>query len=168
MADVALPIVGEKVVIRRLAEDDLNQMYDLESDPNVKRYLDGPVKLPREQWIAGMRSRLDDTLAVTTKASGDFAGRASLTATGLPLDSWEVRVVIASKYRGDYLGREVCQLLIGIAFDRLRSSSVVAVVHPDNARSLTLCKELGFTWDGTTDHERRVLKLPSEKRPKET
>jgi hypothetical protein len=82
--DFELPIIGQKVVIRKLSEDDLDEMYDLESDPCVKRYFDGPSKTPREQWIAGMRGQLNctSTLAVTEKSSGDFAGRAALKKSG--------------------------------------------------------------------------------------
>jgi RimJ/RimL family protein N-acetyltransferase len=176
--DFDLPIEGEKVVIRKLSEDDLDPMYDLESDPCVKRYLDDPVKKPREQWIAAMRDCLNSTsmLAVTCKASDDFAGRASLTRpielwhpalTAEALVSWqscrEVRAVIAKKYWGHHLGREVCQLLVDVAFDRLKSSSVVGLVHPGNKWSLKLCECLGFRQEKKKmDDGRIVCRLSNE------
>ena len=161
--DFELPIIGKKVIIRKLQVDDLDQMYDLESDPCTKRYLDGPVKHSREQWIAGMQRSLDSTstLAVTT-TSGAFAGRASLTRTGSSSDPWEVRAVISTKYRGDHLGREVCQLLIDLAFDQLNVPSVVAIVHRSNERSLKLCASLGFNREGVRDNDHDVFVFSRE------
>lgn len=160
LLDSELPIIGKKVVIRRLSEDDLGEMYDLESDPCVKRYLKGPVTKPREQWIAGMQGQLSSTstLAVTARPSGSFAGRASLTKSAYVDDSWEIQAVIATKYRGDHFGREACQLLIDVA-DRLEALPVIAFVHPDNMNSLKLCKLLGFCGEGGFGGKGDLFKL---------
>lgn len=168
--DSELPIIGKKVVIRRLSEDDLDPMYDLENDACAKRYLKCFEQRSREEWTALMRRTLDSTstLAVTTKETGDFAGRASLTQ---PLELWEpcaetldwleLSAVIATKYRGHYFGREACQLLIDVAFDQRKSSSVVGLVHPDNKRSLKLCECLGFRQEGKMSDGRVVFRLSS-------
>jgi [ribosomal protein S5]-alanine N-acetyltransferase len=158
--DFERPIIGEKVVIRRLSEDDLDPMYDLESDPYVKHYLDGPAKKPREQWIAAMRNCLNSTptLAVTEKSSGDFAGRAALKKSVYVESSWELEAVIAKRYWGRHFGREVCQLLIDFA-DRRELLPVIAFVHRCNMPSLKLCKRLGFCEEGKFDNKRDQLRL---------
>ncbi len=47
-------LVGKTVIMRSLSEDDLEQLYALETDELVKQYVGGPVKKRREEWIAGM------------------------------------------------------------------------------------------------------------------
>jgi hypothetical protein len=96
IAYLPTPIVGEKVTIRSLSEGDLDRLYALEIDEDVKRYVGGTVKGPREEWIAGMRRNLDLLLCVTVKATGDFAGRASLTQPGLPSEEAGLQVLRAN------------------------------------------------------------------------
>jgi [ribosomal protein S5]-alanine N-acetyltransferase len=157
-----LPIVGIKVLIRKLNEKDLESLYALEIDDHVKRYVGGPVTTPQQEWIEGMAGLCSTPnaalpLIVIYKVSGDFAGRASLSPVPLSR-SWEIQVLIAKKYWSQRLGREVTELLMGVAIDDLKASSVVAIVDPKNEASLTLAKDLGFTMsrrsnltDGTMD-----------------
>ena len=67
-----------------------------------------------------------------------------------------------TKYRGDHLGREVCQLLIDLAFDQLNVPSVVAIVHRSNERSLKLCASLGFNREGVRDNDHDVFVFSRE------
>jgi RimJ/RimL family protein N-acetyltransferase len=148
MVDFPLPIFGDQVIIRRLCEANLLDLYALETDPKVKRYLGGPVTRLRDEWVAGMRGNLDQSVAVIAKATQCFAGTASLTCPGLPLHESELRVLIARQYWGRRFGREVSRLLIEVAFGPFGACSLLAVVHPDNKASLDLCKELGFLYEG--------------------
>ncbi|MGA7453052.1 MAG: GNAT family N-acetyltransferase [Rhodoplanes sp.] len=167
-------LVGKTVIMRSLSEDDLEQLYALETDESVKQYVGGPVKKRREEWIAGMSRSLGQSrqpLCVTAKATGDFAGRASLSYPGLPLEESELQVLIARRYWRSGFGYEVSELLISTAFDRLGARSVVAVVHPENTASRKMCEKLGFVFDAIKrypagqerwDHEHHILKLPSK------
>ena len=77
---LSLPKIGSSVMLRCLQAEDLSEMYRIESDPDVKRYLNGPTRVPREEWIRGVESKLSrcQTLAVLAKDTGQFAGRAAL------------------------------------------------------------------------------------------
>jgi RimJ/RimL family protein N-acetyltransferase len=46
-------------------------------------------------------------------------------------------VLVAKKYWGQRLGREVTELLMGVAFRDLEAFSVAAIVDPSNEASLT-------------------------------
>ena len=92
--------------------EDLSEMYRIESDPDVKRYLNGPTRVPREEWIRGVESKLSrcQTLAVLAKDTGQFAIRAALDQY---LDSdyldaevtREIQVVISQDYRPTFRPR---------------------------------------------------------------
>jgi [ribosomal protein S5]-alanine N-acetyltransferase len=155
MIDSLLPITGTRVLIRKLNNEDLNQLYELESDQHVKHYVGGPVTRSRQEWIEGMAGLCSSPyaalpLVITCKATGNFAGRASLSLASLSLKDkkeqcWEIQVLIAKKYWGQRLGREVTELLMGVAFHDLEARSVAAIVDPSNEASLALVKDLGFT-----------------------
>ena len=96
---LALQLEGIHIQIRPLSNNDLRPLYDLETDEDVKRYVGGPVRTPRDEWIAAMSStlgRLQPTLAIAEKATGHFVGRASLSQNSS--DEWEVQVLIAKQY----------------------------------------------------------------------
>jgi ribosomal-protein-alanine N-acetyltransferase len=165
MAGLPLPIIGERVIVRSMSENDLPQFYALHADEAVKRYVGGSETRPREQWIAGMRKHLDQSLALTVKSTGDFVGSATLTLPGLPSSDSELRVLIARPYWGRCYGREVSRLLIKAAFEDLGACSVVAIVHPANRASLDLCEALGFRFveikqNGTWDKGHHRFELP--------
>ena len=126
-------------------------MYRIESDPDVKRYLNGPVRVPREEWIRGVKSNLfrHKTLAVLAKDTGQFAGRAALDPyrDSDYLDSEitrEIQVVISKNYWGRHFGREVSKILIAAAFDELGAEQVIGIVHPRNEFCLKLLHIFGF------------------------
>ncbi len=62
---------------------------------------------------------------------------------------FEIQVLLAKNYWGKHLGREATELLMDVAFNCIKASSVITIVHPENAASLALVEDLGFTRVGT-------------------
>jgi ribosomal-protein-alanine N-acetyltransferase len=130
-------------------------LYALDVDEEVKRYVGGPLTRPREEWMEGMRRLIANPeaaalpLVVISKATRGFAGRASLSPKDGERKCWEIQVLIARKYWGERLGREVVTLLMGVAFDDRKASSVIAVVDPNNTASRALVDALGFRYVST-------------------
>jgi RimJ/RimL family protein N-acetyltransferase len=163
MIDIPLPIIGKAILIREMRDQDIELLYDLETDNEVKRYVGGcTLSRPKHDWIVGMRQiRVTPTrsfrsldallpLIVTCKATGKFAGRAALGHYH-DIRRFEIQVIIAKQYWGKRLGKEAVELLMGVAFNNLNALSVVSVVHPENNQSLKLVIELGFTLSGTKE-----------------
>lgn len=161
MNDLALPIRGERVSIRRLDERDLENLYALETDPDVKRYVGGPVRRSRDEWLSLMRDKLGAetcAFAIALNEDGSFVGRASLgmscrattsSGSGYQIESEiEIQVLIARRFWGKGFGREVVSELIRAAFELQEVTSVIAVVHPENMASRKLMDDLGFQHDG--------------------
>ena len=61
MTCLLTPIVGKKVIIRSMSEGDLEQLYALETDEAVKRYVGGPVKKQRDGSLACVRASVNRT-----------------------------------------------------------------------------------------------------------
>jgi [ribosomal protein S5]-alanine N-acetyltransferase len=161
---LSLPKTGSNVIVRCLQAEDLSKMYRIESDPDVKRYLNGPTRVPCEEWVRVVESKLSryQTLAVLSKDIAQFAGRAALDfyCDKDYLDhevTREIQVVISKDYWGRHFGREVCKILIAAAFDELGAEQVIGIVHPQNENSLKLLHLYGFEQTG-------VISKPSSRR----
>lgn len=149
---LALQLEGQHIQIRPLANRDMGQLYELETDEDVKRYVGGPVRMPRDQWIAAMRSSLgplQPTLAVIENTTGHFAGRASLSQITSSPTEWEVQVLISKRYWHLKWGREVTRLLIEAAFEHLNASAIVAAFDPEHWASKKLCESFNFHYFST-------------------
>jgi [ribosomal protein S5]-alanine N-acetyltransferase len=157
---IKLPLTGEKVIIRKLYKKDVEELYTLESDKEVKRYVGGPVAKPREEWVEGMRQLIGNRQAVLPfsiihQGTNEFAGRTSLILKDFDAKCWEIQILIAKKYWGDRLGREVCKLLMTAAYDSLGAHSIMAVIDPNNAASRALVEAFGFINVGTNPRSER-------------
>jgi RimJ/RimL family protein N-acetyltransferase len=153
MIDFKLPIIGTKVLIRELNEKDLESLYPLEIDPDVKRYLKGPVNSLKEDWIkkAKQLCKTRKTLIVECKATGEFAGRAALWPYLAQITALEIQAVVAQKYWGQHFGSEIVELLMHTASDTIKASSVIVICDPEHKNALALADELGFIYHMTRE-----------------
>jgi RimJ/RimL family protein N-acetyltransferase len=81
--DIHVILETPRLVIRQFTEDDLDNLFDLNSDPEVMRYLTGGRPTPREEirdqiipFHLSVYQRLDrlGTWAAETAATGEFLG----------------------------------------------------------------------------------------------
>jgi len=145
-----LPIVRADLKVRHIYQKELPELYELEADPFLKKYVGGPIVKLREDWLSRANSLCssDITFAIEHIPSGKFAGRASLghfTRTQYPNRAHrEVQVILSRAFVGAGLGRDACILMCTLAFESFEASSVFAVVHHLHPRSANLVLELGF------------------------
>lgn len=149
MGKLLFPLTGSNILIRKLYKRDIPQLYDLETDPNVKRYVGGIVKRPKDEWVAGMRRQTPSSLPILHLAildihKTDFVGRATIYPKDLNDGSWEIQILIAKRYWGKRFGREVCELLMAALYRDLSAKAIIAVIDPDNKASRALVQSYGF------------------------
>jgi RimJ/RimL family protein N-acetyltransferase len=170
-----LPIHTKNLLIRCLEERDLEDLYALEADREVKRYVGGPVRRPMDEWTNCMRDRLGPencTLAIELIKNGSFVGRASIgtkTIVKAPPPTvdieCELQILVVRKYWGKHFGREVARSLIEACFALVDVSSIVAIVDPEHAASRKLMDIFGFQYvdqkssPGSWDDKHMVFRL---------
>jgi RimJ/RimL family protein N-acetyltransferase len=69
----------------------------------------------------------------------------------------EFEIIIAKKFWGRRLGREVATLMIPAAFNELNAKAVRAEVHPENKASLGLLDCFGFKYKCKATKEPMLL-----------
>jgi len=145
----------ERLILRRFTEADVDNLFDLDSDPEVMRYLNGGTPTPREvveteilpaflgyyEWGDGY-----GFWAAVEKSSDDFLGWFHLRPSkGARPDEPELGYRLRKATWGRGLGTEGARELIRKAFAELGASRVVASTYQDNLGSRRVMEKSGMT-----------------------
>jgi RimJ/RimL family protein N-acetyltransferase len=144
----------ERLVLRRFTEDDADNLYDLDSDPDVMRYLSGGAPTPRELIEADILPRFcsyDERFpafgfwAAIDKASGDFVGWFSFRPTG-EADPREVGLGFRLRKAawGQGYATEGVRALVRLGFTELGVERVMATTYEHNLASRRVMEKAGM------------------------
>lgn len=145
----------ERLILRRLTVDDVDNLWELDSDPAVMRYLNGGTPTPREviarELLPGFlrdyaRGDGYGFWAVVEKDSGRFLGWISLRPSedGAPGDA-----TLGYRLRRAAWGRgyatEAARALIDTGFADLGARRILATTYQDNLGSRRVMEKVGMT-----------------------
>ena len=145
----------ERLVLRRFTGDDGGNLYDLDSDPEVMRYLSGGTPTPREaieRDILPLFTRYDEHFpdfgfwAAIERASGMFLGWFSFR----PLVEGDSRqIALGFRLRqvawGQGYATEGAQALVHLGFTELGVERVTATTYEENLASRRVMEKAGMT-----------------------
>jgi RimJ/RimL family protein N-acetyltransferase len=141
-------IETERLILRPLGVDDLDDFLELHSQPTVVEFL-GPAapELARERLELCERTwaeRGHDLIAMIERSSGRFVGR-----TGLKywpeFNETEVGWVLNRAAWGHGYATEAAGAVIDWGFQTFPLPYITAMIRPDNGRSLGVARRLGLT-----------------------
>ncbi|WP_239396302.1 GNAT family N-acetyltransferase [Frankia sp. CiP3] len=150
----AIPtIVTERLTLRAIAPEDIDNYATMWADPEFMRYLGGPADRPATWrnmattlghwalWGYGLWS-------VVETATGELVGRAGLwNEPGWP--GVEAAWFIARPHWGRGFGPEAGRASLRFAFNRLAVDQVVSVIDADNTRSIRVAEKISETYHHT-------------------
>lgn len=146
------PIETERLVLRPHAAEDVDDLLEFHSDPDVVRYLPWPVR-DREMVVDVLRTMVlrsrpgaDDpvlSLAVQRAADARVIGEVLLMRTA-PGDQLELGYAFGRSSWGHGYAHEACAALLAYAFDSLDVHRVFARLDARNTGSARLLERLGF------------------------
>lgn len=145
----------ERLILRRLTLDDADNLFALDSGPEVMRFLNGGVPTPRDviqsQVLPGFLRSYDrvpgfGVWAAIEKASGDFLGWLSLRP---PEGGTADNVALGYRLRRAAWGRGVATegacALIRKAFTELGVRRIFATTYEHNVPSRRVLEKAGLT-----------------------
>ncbi len=145
----------ERVVLRRFTETDVDNLFELDSDPDVMRFLSGGPPTPRDvidhDILPGMlryyeRGDRYGYWAAIEKATGDFLGWFHFRPPeGANPDEAELGYRLRKTAWGKGYGTEVSRALISKGFTELGVRRVVASTYEDNIGSRRVKEKAGMT-----------------------
>ena len=145
----------ERLILRELLLTDAEEMFELDSDPEVHRYLgNNPVttveqivhviNFIRQQYIDNGIGRW----AVVDKKTNEFVGWAGLKLiteeTNSHKNYYDLGYRLKKKYWGLGIATEAAIASLDYAFDKLKTREVYAIANVENIGSNKVLKKLGF------------------------
>ncbi|MEM6293268.1 MAG: GNAT family N-acetyltransferase [Myxococcota bacterium] len=154
----------ERLHLRRLGAEHLDDLVDLDSDPAVMRFISGGDPTPRQTYV-------DDLLPRMTAFDEHPYGFAAAYEADTFVGWFHLRPSVADDavleigYRlrraawGRGLATEGSRALIAYAFETLDRTVVDACALPENAASIAVMKKCGMTYAGRLVHPRAQVEV---------
>jgi len=172
-----------RLTLRRLTEDDADSLFELDSDPEVMRYVTGGVPHTREEIVAHelprylrYYERYSDYgfWAAIDRATGEFLGWFHFHPSCEGSEEIELGYRLKRSAWGKGFATEGSRALIERGFTQLGARKVVADTLAANLRSRRVMEALGMTLDGeftceeceapsSSEEERRGVKYALSK-----
>jgi ribosomal-protein-alanine N-acetyltransferase len=144
-----------RLILRHLTLDDLDHLYALYQDPEIRKYFpEGTLTYAETkeelEWIIDVYYGKHGfgLWATIYKETGAFIGRCGLlpwTIDGQP--EVEVAYLLDKAYWGQGLATEAAQAIVQYAFTQLGFTRLICLIDPDNQASLNVAAKIGMTFE---------------------
>jgi ribosomal-protein-alanine N-acetyltransferase len=134
----------DRLLMRRLVASDLDDLYALYRDPEIRRYFpEGTLTLDEtreelEWFLNGHPDHSELGLWATIhKPTGQFIGRCGLLPWTIDgLDEVEIAYLIAKPWQRQGFGAEAAQALVRYGFETLELKRLIALIDRENGASI--------------------------------
>lgn len=153
---VAVPVRSTaRIELREFTQNDVDDVYALDSDPRVMRYIgDGSIvtRADAEQTIGRVCTRYRQfpnlgAWHASCRDTGEFIGWASLKHPGESLDI-EIGYRLRFPAWGKGFATELASAMREHGFGVLNLARIIGVTHPDNAASQRVLAKIGMRDEG--------------------
>lgn len=151
-------IIGEKVVLREIEEEDLDLIIKWRNDPEILKWLFSYSPLSRvkqRKWYEGyLEEDTQQIFIIELKEEKTPIGTIGLTDIDYKNQKGELTIIIGEKgYWGKGLGEESLKLLVKFAFNEMNFRKIKALVFSDNDKAIKMYEKCGFKEEGNFKEE---------------
>jgi len=148
-----LPITTERLLLRLYTEDDLRDVYDIQSRPDVVRYLYWGVRdqaqargsLAMKIAASGLREEGDNlTLAVVLPETGKVIGDVQIIWTSREHRQGEIGYIFHPGFGGRGYATEASEVVLRLGFEVFGLHRVVGRLDARNTASARVLERLGM------------------------
>lgn len=156
-------LVTERLRLRALRKNDLDDYAALKADPEVTRHLGGGGPWDRDRsWrhlaflIGHWQLAGSGMWALEQKETGTFLGLAGFAEP----EGWpgcELAWTLARRWWGHGYATEGARAALDYAFTVIKKDRVISLIHPENRASIRVAERLGQSLQGRIDHFGREM-----------
>lgn len=142
----------ERLVMRAISIDDVDEMFQQRSNPEVMKYINRPILQSRreaEELVRNYEFLFEQGISITWAMS--LKGESKMLGTvGYPrINKENYRAEIGYSldpvhWNKGYMN-EAIKEVIRFGFEKMRLNSIEAIIHPENSASSELVLKHGFT-----------------------
>jgi HAD superfamily hydrolase (TIGR01509 family) len=145
-------LTTEHFILRELSVEDIDEMYQLCKEPDIRRFLDnysGSLEIEKEKH----RSYIENIYhfygyglwGVFSKESGNLAGRCGVELKQLDGEKiYEIGYLLSKPLQGHGYAKEFVTAVINYCFHELNIQRIIAVIDINNERSIHLAEQVGM------------------------
>ena len=145
----------KRLLLRRLAMDDLDDLFALYSDPEIRKYFpEGTLNFEETkeelEWFLNGHPRHPELglWATILKETGQFIGRCGLLPWTIDgQDEVEVAYMIAKDQWRKGFGFEAAQGILQYGFETLGLTRLICLIDKDNEASIKVATGIGMTFE---------------------
>lgn len=146
---------GPRIRLRGFREDDLQDFYEVHSDPLVNRYWSFPawteVSQARDYFASAIGGRDAGRMlcwAIAEREGDRLIGSTTLFAINREQGRAEIGYALRASHWGHGYAQEALRMVLGHAFGTLGLRRIEADIDPRNAGSCRLVERMGFIREG--------------------
>lgn len=154
----------ERLYLRKVNFDDVEDLFEMDSDTEVHKYIENNPVNSKEQIMAVitmLNQQYDENgiarWAVIDKYTKECIGWAGLKYFREPLNNhsnfYELGYRFKRKHWGKGYATEASQAILKYGFDNFNINSIFAITHLENKNSINVLQKLGFQFKETFDYE---------------
>ena len=162
-------LTTERLLLRRLLPGDLDALYALYRDPEMRRFYPEGIltyaetKEELEWFLNGHPHHPELGLwATILKETGEFIGRCGLLPWTIDNEEEvEVAYMIDKAHWGKGLGSEAAQGILEYGFGTLGLSRLICLIDKDNRSSIRVAEKIGMAFEKEGEDEKGPFLLYS-------
>ena len=143
----------ERLILRRLLPEDLDDLFALYRDPEIRRYFpEGTLTYEETQeeleWFLNGHPEHPELglWATIHKETHQFIGRCGLLPWTIDGQyDVEVAYLLSKAYWRQGLGTEVARAILNYGFEQLHLSRLICLIDPNNQASIKVAQNMGMT-----------------------
>ena len=145
-------IATPRLTLRPFRAADLAPYAAINADPEVMRYLGGPIEAKEtarqmQAANAGWAARTIGKIAIERTADGMFLGMCGLSIEDWYPDDLELGWRLAPAFWGHGYATEAARAWLAHAFDDLAAPRVISIADVPNRRSIAVMARIGMRFD---------------------
>ena len=144
-------IETERLILRRITNDDVNEIFELRSNPETMKYIPRPLVKTIEdalEHVAMIEEKIVTNVGInwgiTLKDSSRLLGIIGYYRMQPENYRAEIGYMLLPDFHGKGIISEAIERLIAYGFDDLKLHSIEAVIDPENAASEKVLQKCGF------------------------
>ncbi|WP_269236354.1 GNAT family N-acetyltransferase [Flavobacterium flavigenum] len=144
-------IETERLILRRITDDDVNEVFELRSNPETMKYIPRPLVKTTEDAL-GHIAMIEEKIVknegvnwgITLKGSPEIIGIIGFYRLQPENYRAEIGYMLLPEFHGKGIITEALKRLISYGFDDIKLHSIEAVIDPENFASEKVLQKCNF------------------------